>query len=137
MADGAPAYEGFSNLGHGNGALDARGDAEFLESILQCERVDDCGEHPHVIARGAFDAAFAPRQAAKNISAANDDNLHAKVSNFTNLLRHVLNGFGRNSNAALPANRLTAELEQDAAIFSFRCFFHESVLQKEPGNCCD
>src|SRR5437899_9293306 len=138
MPDRPASDECFGNLRHGNGALYPCGNAKFFQSVLKGERIDNRREHTHVITGGAFNASFAARQTAKNISAADyNDNLHAKVTYFANLLRHILNGFWRNSNAALAANRFTAELEQDAAIFSFGCFFHESVLQKEPGNGCD
>ena len=111
---------------------------DFFQRVLKRQRIDNGREHAHVIARGALDPSLTAGQAAENISAANHNhNLHSEVADFTNLPRHILNGFRRNSNSALAANGFSAELKQDAAVFSFGCFFHESMLQKEPGNGCD
>ncbi len=71
------------------------GAPSFFERVLQRKRVDDRGQHAHVIAGGAFDAAFAATQTAKNISAtADDDHLHAELAHFADLFGHVLHGLG-------------------------------------------
>src|SRR5207245_3285850 len=59
VADGAAADKSFSNLGHGDGGLHARGHAELFQRVLQGQRVDDSGQHAHVITGGAFDAPLA------------------------------------------------------------------------------
>ena len=61
-----------------------------------------------------------PAQAAKNVSAADDDDhLHAQFAHFADLLGHVLHGLGRNADAVLAAQGFAAELEQDPAVFGF------------------
>ena len=121
MPHGTTADERFRDLCHRNRALHARGAAEFFQRVLKRQRVDDRREHAHVIAGGAFDAALAAAQAAKNISAADDhDHLHAELAHFANLPGHVLHRFGRNACAVRVAKRFAAQLEQDAGKF---CFF--------------
>ena len=71
--------------------------AELFQRVLQRQRVDDRGQHAHVIARGALDAALAAAQAAEDVAAADHhDHLHAQVAHLADLLRHV---------AARPADR--------------------------------
>src|SRR5262249_14678457 len=85
-----------------------------------------CGEHSHVVASGALDTAFAVVKATKYIPAAyDDDNLNTEIANFSNLLCHVMNGFGRNCISAFVAERFATEFQQDPAIFGLRSFFHE------------
>ena len=101
---------GFGHLRHGDGALHARGHAELFQRILQRQRIDDRGQHAHVIARGALDAALAAGQSAKNIAAADDHHhLHAQLPHFADLLRHAMNRFGANPHARLAAEGFTAE----------------------------
>src|SRR5262245_18279066 len=73
MADRTPTNERLGHLGHGDGTLNPRGHAEFLERILQGESVDDGGEHAHVITCGAVDAPFAPLQTAEDVTTSDDD----------------------------------------------------------------
>src|SRR5581483_5336952 len=114
MADGAAADENFGDLSHGDGALDAGGDADFFEGILEGEGVDDGGKHAHVIAGGAFDAAFAAGLAAEDVAAADDhDDFDAHFADFGDLLGHVVDGLGTDAVAVLAAQGFTAEFEED------------------------
>src|SRR3954463_12313201 len=116
MADCPAPYERLGDLVHGNGALHPGGDAGFLQSILQGQRVNDGGQHAHVIARRALDSFFAPRLAAENIAPSDDnDYLHAEITDLANLARHVMDCFGRNTEPTLPAQGLTAEFKKDSS----------------------
>src|SRR6185437_14876058 len=127
MANGAAANERFGDLGHGNGRLHARGDADFFQSILQSQRVDDSREHAHVIAGGALNAAFAAGQAAKDISATDDDHdLNAQFANFADLLGHAVDSSARNADAGFAAQRLAAEFQQNSFVFG-SLLFHVSL----------
>ena len=108
------------DLRHRDRALHARGRAEFFQRVLQRQRIDDRREHAHVIARRALDATLAAAQAAKNIPAAdNHDHLHAEFAHLADLPGHVLHRLGRNADAVRIAERLAAQLEQDAGKFRF------------------
>jgi hypothetical protein len=88
--------------------------------VLQRQRVDDGGQHPHVIARGALDAVFAAGQTAKNVPAADDhDHLHAKFAHLADLPGHVAHRLGANADAVFATKRLAAELEQNPGKFRF------------------
>ena len=103
MAHGAAADERLGHLGHGDGALHAGGDAELFQRILQGQRVDDGGQHAHVIAGGALDAALAAGQAAENIAAADHHHdLHAQVAHLADLLGHVLHRLGADAHPVSP-----------------------------------
>ena len=98
----------------------------FSKRILQGERIDDGGEHAHVIAGGAFDAAFAARQTAKDIAAADDhDHFHAQFAHFADLLGHVVDGFRGNADPGLAPQRFAAQFEQNPAILRFVGLFHK------------
>ena len=118
MPYGAAANERLGHLAHLDGGLHAGFHLEMLEGILQRERVDDGGQHAHVIAGGAVDAGTFALEPAKNIAAADDDDhLHAEVAQLGDLARHVGNGLGTDAEALLTAERLTGEFEQDAFEF--------------------
>src|SRR5690606_25586570 len=91
-------------------------------------------QHAHVITRRAFDPAFASLQTAEDISAADhDDDLHAEFPDFADLLRHVLQRFGRNAGACVAAERFTAELEQNPTVLWPQFLFHDREnLKLEP-----
>ena len=120
MPHRAPPDEQLGDLRHGDGALHPRGRAEFFQRVLERERIDDRRQHPHVIARGAFDAALAARQPAKYIAAADHHHhLHAEFAHLADLHRHVVHRLGRDAHAIGVAERFAAQLEQDAGKFGF------------------
>ena len=109
MPHGAPADERLGDLRHGDGALHARGRSKFFQRVLQCQRVDDCGEHSHVIARGALNAVFAAGRAAKNVPTTHHHHhFHAELAHFADLRGHVMHRSGTNANAMLITERFTA-----------------------------
>ena len=56
VADGAAADERLGHGAHLDGGHDARHDALLLERVLQRQRVDDGGQHAHVVGGGAVHA---------------------------------------------------------------------------------
>ena len=126
MADGAASNERLGDLGHGDGALHAGGDAEFFQGVLQGQGVDDRGQHAHVIAGGAFDALAAAGDAAKDIAAADHDHhLHAHLADFGDLPGHVQEEGRADADAMLPAQGLAAEFKKDPPVLGLLDFFHQ------------
>ena len=58
VAHGAAQDERLGDLVHRDGGLHAGADAHFFEAVHDGEAVDDGGEHAHVVAGGAVDAAL-------------------------------------------------------------------------------
>src|SRR5205085_4520858 len=98
-------------------------DAELFERILQGQRIDHGRQHPHIIAGSSLDASLAAGKAAENIATTNDDdNLDAQLANFPNLFGHVLDRFGSNAHAAIAAEGLAAQFQEDPAVFGLAVF---------------
>ena len=106
--------------------------ADFLEGILQCQRVDHRGQHAHVIARGALDAAFASRQPAIDIASADDDDdLHAERADLGDLLRHVMDRLGTDAHRFGSAQSFAAQFDQDSTVFRFERFHDGKALDRQ------
>jgi hypothetical protein len=73
MADGAPADERLRHRAHLNRRDDARVHALLLDGVLQRQRVDDGGQHAHVVGSRAVHAARAGGDAAEDVAAADHD----------------------------------------------------------------
>src|SRR5262249_410594 len=79
VADGAPAAGWFGGLVHFDGRNQARIDGAVVQSILQGERVDDRGEHAHVVGGNAVHVARLVGHATEEIAASHYDcSLHAE-----------------------------------------------------------
>ena len=90
------------------------GAPSFSSASCKREGIDDRRQHAHVIAGGAFHAALAAAQAAKNVAAADHhDHLHAEFAHLADLLGHVQDGLGIDAVAGVATEGLTAELEQN------------------------
>ena len=64
----------------------ARDGALALERVLKRERVDDGGEHAHVIGRDPVHAGLGETRAAKDVAAADHEtDLHAEREHFGDL----------------------------------------------------
>ncbi len=114
--------ERFGDAFHSNGSLQPRWDTCDFESVLQCEAVDDSGQHSHVVRSWSFDrrADCGKVATAKNVAAAADDcELHSGIVNSLDLLRYVRHFGHRDSGLAGSAEAVAAQLEQDA--FVNRC----------------
>ena len=83
VANGPAADIGLSHLRHRDRGHHARGDVLLFKSILQGQRVDDGGQHAHVIGADAVHVAGRCRDAAEEIAAAyHQADLHAGAGDF-------------------------------------------------------
>src|SRR5262249_35253913 len=118
--------KGFRHLRHADGALHARGHAQFLQRILQSQSVNDSGQHSHVIAGGAVNTALAAVQAAINIAATyNDDDLDTQLLHLLNLASDVMHRFGIDTVAALAPESFATQFQKNSAVLGLALFFHE------------
>lgn len=120
VADGAAEDERFGDLVHRDGALDAGGDAELFETVHDRQAVDNRGQHAHVVAGRAVDAALGAIEAAEDIAAANHHaDFHAQVVDFLHLLTGLLERRGVDGVAVLAAAKdFAAEFEDDTFVFN-------------------
>jgi hypothetical protein len=138
-ARNAAADERLCDLGHRDGRRDACRDVAALERVLQCDRVDDRGEHAHVIAGYAVDAVRGRGHAAKDVAAADDDrDLHAHLLHFRDLVRDVGEDVGVDAGAPSTHEGFTGQLEKDALVFGLRHsrrFIAERRLRRAAFSC--
>jgi len=91
-------------------------DTDLFQRVLQCQGIDDRGQHPHVVPVLA-QCAFTPLQASKNVPATDhDDYLHSRGHAFSNLLSNVI--YHPRIKCPLPDSppRASPLFEQNAAI---------------------
>jgi hypothetical protein len=87
VAHRAAADVRLGDLGDLDRRLHARVGAELLERVLERERVENGGEHAHVVAGGAVHPGRRARQAAVDVAAADDHrDLHAALLHAPHLL---------------------------------------------------
>ena len=87
MPLGAARDVRLGHLPHGDGGLDARLDANFLQKILQGKAVHDGAEHAHVVGPISLHSVLLQLGAAKEIAAAhNDSHLDAHLHHDGDLL---------------------------------------------------
>src|SRR6185295_5770761 len=72
MANRAAAYERLSYFAHFDRAHHSSESAVLFERILQRNRIEHGGQHPHVIGRGSIESLCRKRQPAKDVSRANN-----------------------------------------------------------------
>src|SRR5712692_4620816 len=117
VPDGAAPDVWLGDLGHLDRRHGARRDASPLQGILQGERVDDGGEHAHVVTGGAVESAFARGQATKDVAAPDDErDLHAHLVHALDLARDRLHHREIDAVVARSTKRLAAQLEQYAGV---------------------
>src|SRR6266536_2893850 len=98
----APADVGLGDGTHLDRGEHPRRHSGLLDGVLEGQRVDDRGEHAHVVARGAVHAARARRDAAEDIAAADHDReLHTHADHLADLLRDAGDDLGVDA-VALP-----------------------------------
>jgi len=117
-----PPDEGFRHVIHLDGRLHPCRHAERLQFALQRQAVHYRRQHPHVIRRCPVHAPLAGRLSPPDIAAAHHQrDLDAQRMDFPDLLRDAVDDLRRNVVAAARlAQRLSAELQDDALVFRAR-----------------
>src|ERR1017187_130981 len=142
MAYRAAPDERLGNRAHFDGGLHPRVHVVLFQCVLQRQRVDHGGQHPHVIARGAVEAVLARRQPAKDVAAADDDGqLDIQLLDVLDFPGDRVAGLGGNAVLAGAEQRLAAQLQHHAPIFWLRCgscrhtlFLHAVAALCKPAN---
>lgn len=73
VARGAAEDEGFGDIVHFDGTLDASGDTDIFEGAHESHAIDDGSEHSHVIGGGAVHAPVAGGETTPDVATAHDD----------------------------------------------------------------
>ena len=118
VADRPAADVRLGDLGHRDRGLHAGGLAERLERVLEGERIDDRGQHAHVVGAGAVHAPTRSREAPEDVPAADDDgDLDVELgARGRHLLGDALHDGGIDPGPTLGVGeRLARELEHDPA----------------------
>jgi hypothetical protein len=88
--------------------------AEALEGVLERERVQNRGQHPHVVAGRAVHAGGGAVDAAVDVAGADDDrHLDPAFAEHPDLLRDPLHLAGVGAELQISHQRLAGELEED------------------------
>ena len=112
---------------HFDGGLHAGKDIHLFECVLQRKRIDDCGEHAHVIGGHSIKTLGACCQATKDVSTADDNsNLDAERMNIFDLAGNPTDDIRIDAEALLAHKSLAAQLQKDATEFKF--FTHPELL---------
>ena len=115
MPDSAPPDERLRHLIHLNRRLHARVDFLLLECILQSKRVDDRGEHSHVIGGNAVHVSSLVGHAAKEVAAAhNDRKLHSQLVHVGQLGCDLVNARRIHTKALIGSEGFSGNLQQNA-----------------------
>src|ERR1019366_8622662 len=102
VADGAAPDEGLGNLVHLNGRLHTGEDVLFFESVLQGKRVDDGGQHAHVIGGDAIHVLGLVGNPAEEIATAyNDGHRDAEIVYIGKFSRYFMNADGVDAEALI------------------------------------
>src|SRR5262244_4112231 len=117
MAHGTAADVWLGHRAHLDGGQHAGGYPRLLDGVLEGEGVDHGGEHAHVVAGGAIHSPCARGNATEDVPTADDHrHLHAHGDHLADFLRDAPDRVGLDPIGLAPGQRLTGQLEQDAAI---------------------
>ena len=119
--------ERLGDADHVQRRLHAGGDALLLDGVLHGERIDDGGEHPHVIRRGAVHVGALPPP-PEIAAAQHDADLHAHVVHADELVDDPLDDRLVQAEAVIAGERLAGELEDDPLVNGSR--FHAASPHK-------
>ena len=125
LMDRAPADVGLGDLRDRDRGLHSHRHPYRLELGLQRERVDDHGEHPHVVARRLFDAVLGDRRATDDVAAADDHgHLNAEITHLPDLLGEIARVFGRDAEFLVSEQCLARELQHHPPVLGLRLDGH-------------
>ncbi len=115
MTDGAAADKRLGNLVHLNRRLHSGVDALLFERILQCQGIDHCCEHAHMIGGNPVHFFGLLGHAAKKIpSADHDRNLNSQGSHVSQLRGNFVNAKRIDAETLGRGQGLAGKLEQNA-----------------------
>ena len=118
MAYGAPANVAFGELTHFNRRLDARHDTGSLQGVLKGQRVQDGGEHAHVIGLGAFHPGGAGCDATENVASTDDDgDFSIKRRDGGDFRSEAFEDGRLDAVSLLTGQHLSAHFQDDAPVF--------------------
>ena len=116
----ATADEGLRDLADLDGRHEPRRHRPLLERILQREPVDHRREEPHVVARDPVDPLRGRRHAPDDVAPAeHDGHLDAQPVDVLDLVGQPRHDVRRNAELLVPHQRLSRELQEDAAVNGF------------------
>ena len=93
-------------------------DAVVFERRLERQRVDDRGEHAHLVALHAVEALFGAREAAEDVAAADDDaDLDARCCGGFDLLGVGLQRLGGKPVFLSALQRFAAQFQEYSLVF--------------------
>ena len=108
MPNSAAADERLGDLIHFDRGLHAGVDVLLFEGVLQSQRVDDRGQHSHVVSGNAVHVLGLLGNPAEEVSAANyDRDLHAKGIDVGEFSGNLVNAGGVNTETLRSGQRLT------------------------------
>jgi len=110
--------EVFADGLHADGGQHLGAHAVVLQRRLERQRIDDRGQHAHLVALDTVEAFLGPRHAAEDVAAADDDAyLHAACGRCLDLLRVGLQHLGRKPVFLLALQRFAAQFQKYALVF--------------------
>src|SRR6202047_191259 len=126
MPDGAAPDEGLGYLVHLYGCLHAGEDVLFFESVLQRKRVDDGGQHAHVVGGDAIHVLGLLGNATEKIAATYDNrHLDTETVYIGEFSRDFMNASGVDAEALSGGKGFAGDFQQDA--LEDRCRHEELV----------
>ncbi len=131
MPDRPAPDERLGDRAHFDGGDHAGDDVLLLQRVLQRQRVDDRGEHAHVVAGRAVETTLRRGQPAEDVAAADHEcDLHAHLMHPLDLRRDFFDDLKIDAVVAAAAKRLTAELEQHAVVLR-RSISHRQIWSQD------
>src|SRR2546422_3519285 len=125
MMDRASPDVRFGDLRDGDGRLHPRRNAHGLELRLQRERVDDHGEHAHVMRGRLLDPVLRDGRAAHDVPAPDHHrHLYAEIVDLLDLEREVVRVLGGNAELPITQERLAGKLQQHPGVLGLRLDGH-------------
>jgi hypothetical protein len=113
VADCPPLDVWFGNRFHFDSRLQAGIDVQVFQGALECKTVDHRREHAHIIGGGSIHPAATRIDAAKDISATNDDpKLHPDHRDITDFGGHDIHDLGIDAKGSFTRKGFTAQFQQ-------------------------
>ncbi len=121
VANGTAADVGLAHRLHADRREHAGRDPQPLQRALHGQRIDDGGEHPHIVRRRPLDAARGTGQAAKDVAATDHQaDLDAEPVNFLHFSGDARNDARILAILPLAHQGLAGDLQEDAPVFQVR-----------------